>query len=238
MAATGTVAVSLDLRRDLTDDEGELVELTGPRSTAAGPKRDRCAHDGSGCPGRGWAALRGVNRYHLTGGPCAELVALDAARRRWVEEPVSMPSAEEPGRGPGRRRPVATSHDETGLPPLCTGTAPTWEHVRAPARHGHRTPARRVARTSGTSPFCTYPVGYHRDEAGPATRSESGELGPGVAEEPGLAEDGRLGAGAPGGPSASTRASSGGGGAGGEREDLPCEASAATRYHLAVRAVS
>jgi len=99
--------------QELTEDDQELVELarsTIDANTDAGP-------DGHGVHTMG-AAVRasdgrifvGVNLYHFTGGPCAELVALGAARAGGARELTTIVAFGNHGRGPvgpcGRDRQV------------------------------------------------------------------------------------------------------------------------------------
>lgn len=99
--------------RDLTDDERELVELA--RSTIeangdAGPDEDGMHTMGAAVRGVDGRAFPGVNLYHFTGGPCAELVALGAARAAGAREIATIVAVGNHGRGPvgpcGRDRQV------------------------------------------------------------------------------------------------------------------------------------
>lgn len=98
---------------ELTEAEWRLVELarsTIDANTDAGPDQDGvhtmgaavCAADGRMFPG--------VNLYHFTGGPCAELVALGAARAAGAREITTIVAVGNHGRGPvapcGRDRQV------------------------------------------------------------------------------------------------------------------------------------
>ena len=66
----------------------------------------------------------GVNVYHYTGGPCAELVALGAARAATVAEPMAIVAVGDEGRGViapcGRCRQIIAD-----LHPGCTVIVPT-----------------------------------------------------------------------------------------------------------------
>ncbi len=69
--------------RPLTPDETELVELarrTIDETTDAGPDEDGVHTMGAAVRAADGRTFVGVNLYHFTGGPCAELVALGAAR--------------------------------------------------------------------------------------------------------------------------------------------------------------
>lgn len=99
--------------RDLTDDEWQLVELarsTIDANTDAGPDEDGVHTMGAAvraCDGRMFAS---VNVYHFTGGPCAELVALGAARAGGARGITTIVAVGNHGRGPvgpcGRDRQV------------------------------------------------------------------------------------------------------------------------------------
>lgn len=69
--------------RPLTPDETELVELarrTIDETTDAGPDEDGIHTMGAAVRAADGRTFVGVNLYHFTGGPCAELVALGVAR--------------------------------------------------------------------------------------------------------------------------------------------------------------
>ncbi len=69
--------------RELTDDEWQLVELaraTIDANTDADPDQDGVHTMGAAVFAADGRMFSGVNLYHFTGGPCAELVALAAAR--------------------------------------------------------------------------------------------------------------------------------------------------------------
>jgi len=69
--------------RELTDDDWQLVELarsTIDANTDADPDQDGVHTMGAAVRAADGRMFSGVNRYHFTGGPCAELVALGAAR--------------------------------------------------------------------------------------------------------------------------------------------------------------
>lgn len=67
----------------LTDDERALIEAartTIDATTDAGPDEDGVHTMGAAVRASDGRVFTGVNVYHFTGGPCAELVALGAAR--------------------------------------------------------------------------------------------------------------------------------------------------------------
>lgn len=99
--------------RDLNEDERELVELA--RSTIeangdAGPDQDGVHTMGAAVRSAQGDAFAGVNLFHFTGGPCAELVALGAARAAGARAITSIVAVGNHGRGPvgpcGRDRQV------------------------------------------------------------------------------------------------------------------------------------
>lgn len=99
--------------RELTTTEWELVELaraTIDASTDAGPDQDGAHTMGAAVRSVDGTAFAGVNLYHFTGGPCAELVALGAARAGGARELSTIVAVGNHGRGPvgpcGRDRQV------------------------------------------------------------------------------------------------------------------------------------
>ena len=99
--------------RELTDDEWELVELarsTIDANTDAGPNEDGAHTMGAAVRGSDGRMFDGVNLYHFTGGPCAELVTLGAARAAGARKLTAIVAVGNHGRGPvgpcGRDRQV------------------------------------------------------------------------------------------------------------------------------------
>ena len=99
--------------RDLTEDELELVELarcTIDANTDAGPDEDGVHTMGAAVRASDGRTFAGVNLYHFTGGPCAELVALGTARAGGAREITTIVAVGNHGRGPagpcGRDRQV------------------------------------------------------------------------------------------------------------------------------------
>ncbi len=89
--------------RDLTDDERELVELarnTIDANTDAQPDEDGVHTMGAAVRASDGRMFAGVNLYHFTGGPCAELVALGAARAGGAREITTIVAVGNHGRGP------------------------------------------------------------------------------------------------------------------------------------------
>jgi cytidine deaminase len=99
--------------RDLTDDDVELVAAarsTVDAATDAGPDEDGVHTVGAAVRAADGRIFTGVNLYHFTGGPCAELVALGAARAGGARGLVTIVAVGNHGRGPmgpcGRDRQV------------------------------------------------------------------------------------------------------------------------------------
>lgn len=91
--------------RDLTDDERELVELarsTIDANTDAGPDQDGVHTMGAAVRAADGRMFAGVNLYHFTGGPCAELVALGAERGRHRPDAAGL-AVDDRGRHPALR---------------------------------------------------------------------------------------------------------------------------------------
>jgi len=87
---------------ELTDAEQQLVELARVTIEAATDAQQ----GGDGAHTMGSAVLdgsgslhAGVNFYHFTGGPCAELVALAAARTAGARDPQVIVAVGNEGRG-------------------------------------------------------------------------------------------------------------------------------------------
>ncbi|MDQ3156241.1 MAG: cytidine deaminase [Actinomycetota bacterium] len=96
-----------------TADEWELVDLaraTIDTTTDAGPDQDGVHTMGAAVRATDGRTFVGVNLYHFTGGPCAELVALGAARANGARELTTIVAVGNHGRGPvgpcGRDRQV------------------------------------------------------------------------------------------------------------------------------------
>ncbi len=99
--------------RELTEDEVELVDLarrTIDATTDAGPDEDGVHTMGAAVRAGDGRMFAGVNLYHFTGGPCAELVALGAARAGGAKAISHIVAVGNHGRGPvgpcGRDRQV------------------------------------------------------------------------------------------------------------------------------------
>ncbi|MBR7742924.1 cytidine deaminase [Phycicoccus sp. BSK3Z-2] len=103
--------------RELTADEVDLVEAarrTIDAATDAGPDEDGVHTMGCAVRTDDGRVVTGVNLYHFTGGPCAELVALGAARAAGARGVTHIVAVGNHGRGPvgpcGRDRQVLLDH--------------------------------------------------------------------------------------------------------------------------------
>lgn len=88
--------------RELTDDDWQLVELarvTIDANTDAGPGQDGVHTMGAAVRAADGGMFVAVNPYHFTGGPCAELVALGAARAAGARELTTIVAVGNHGRG-------------------------------------------------------------------------------------------------------------------------------------------
>lgn len=99
--------------RPLTSDEIELVDVarrTIESATDAGPGEDGIHTMGAAVRATDGRIFVGVNLYHFTGGPCAELVALGSARAGGATDVTHIVAVGNHGRGPigpcGRDRQV------------------------------------------------------------------------------------------------------------------------------------
>ncbi|MGH9066627.1 MAG: cytidine deaminase family protein [Acidimicrobiales bacterium] len=99
--------------RELTDEDEELVALakaTIDANTDAGPDEDGIHTMGAAVRAADGRMFPAVNVYHFTGGPCAELVALGAARAAGARDLTTIVAVGNHGRGPvspcGRDRQV------------------------------------------------------------------------------------------------------------------------------------
>lgn len=95
--------VLLASARDLTGADWELVGAAGSAidaSTDAGPGEDGAHTMGANVRASDGRIFCGVNVYHFTGGPCAGLVALGAARAGGARELTTIVAGGNHGRGP------------------------------------------------------------------------------------------------------------------------------------------
>lgn len=96
--------------RELTPDDVELIEFAR-RIVEANTDGDGGVHTmGAAVRGADGEMYGGINLYHFTGGPCAELVALGHARASGARELSTIVAVGNLGRGPvgpcGRDRQV------------------------------------------------------------------------------------------------------------------------------------
>jgi len=119
--------------RPVTPDETELVDLarrTIDETTDAGPDEDGVHTMGAAVRAADGRTFVGVNVYHFTGGPCAELVALGAARAGGAQEITHIVAVGNHSRGPigpcGRDRQVLLDYH-----PNMRVILPTREGVRS-----------------------------------------------------------------------------------------------------------
>lgn len=85
-----------------TAEDVELVELAREAidaNTDAGPDEDGAHTMGAAVREADGRTFAGVNLYHFTGGPCAELVALGAARAQGGREFTTIVAVGNHGRG-------------------------------------------------------------------------------------------------------------------------------------------
>ena len=116
-----------------TADDLELIELAREvidANTDAGPDEDGAHTMGAAVRAADGRMFAGVNLFHFTGGPCAELVALGAARTNGAREITTIVAVGNHGRGVvgpcGRDRQVLFDY-HPGIRVLL----PTAEGVRA-----------------------------------------------------------------------------------------------------------
>lgn len=89
--------------RELTAEDWELVELaraTIDNNTDAEPDQDGVHTVGAAVRAADGQIFPGVNPNHFTGGPCAELIALGAARVGGARELTTIVAVGNHGRGP------------------------------------------------------------------------------------------------------------------------------------------
>lgn len=91
----------LDLE-PLTEQDRALIELARSvidANTDAGPGADGAHTMGAAVRAADGRLFAGVNLYHFTGGPCAELVALGTARAQGAREITTIVAVGNHGRG-------------------------------------------------------------------------------------------------------------------------------------------
>ncbi len=117
--------------RELTHDEVELIAHARRIVDAHGDGDQDGRHTmGAAVRSADGSVYGGINLYHFTGGPCAELVALGHARASGARELTTIVAVGDGGRGPvgpcGRDRQVLLDH-HPGIRVLL----PTPEGVRS-----------------------------------------------------------------------------------------------------------
>ncbi|MFD7154525.1 cytidine deaminase family protein [Kribbella sp. NPDC059898] len=103
--------------RPLTDDDRELIELARRTVDANTDGPDGVYTMGAAVRGIDGRMYAGINLYHFTGGPCAELVALGRARADGARELTTIVAVGNEGRGVvgpcGRDRQVFVDYHPT-----------------------------------------------------------------------------------------------------------------------------
>ncbi|MET9268451.1 cytidine deaminase [Kribbella sp. NPDC003557] len=106
----------MDLR-PLTDDDRALIELARRTVDANTDGPDGVYTMGAAVRGVDGRMYAGINLYHFTGGPCAELVALGRARAEGARELTTIVAVGNEGRGVvgpcGRDRQVLVDYHPT-----------------------------------------------------------------------------------------------------------------------------
>lgn len=101
----------------LTDDDLELIELARRTVDANTDGPDGVYTMGAAVRGVDGRMYAGINLYHFTGGPCAELVALGRARAEGARELTTIVAVGNEGRGVvgpcGRDRQVLVDYHPT-----------------------------------------------------------------------------------------------------------------------------
>ncbi|MEV6269049.1 cytidine deaminase [Kribbella sp. NPDC051936] len=103
--------------RPLTDDDRELIELARRTVDANTDGPDGVHTMGAAVRGVDGRMYAGINLYHFTGGPCAELVALGRARAEGARELTTIVAVGNEGRGVvgpcGRDRQILVDYHPT-----------------------------------------------------------------------------------------------------------------------------
>jgi cytidine deaminase len=101
----------------LTEDDRELIELARRTVDANTDGPDGVYTMGAAVRGIDGRMYAGINLYHFTGGPCAELVALGRARAEGARELTTIVAVGNEGRGVvgpcGRDRQVLVDYHPT-----------------------------------------------------------------------------------------------------------------------------
>jgi cytidine deaminase len=83
----------------LTDDDHELIELARRTVDANTDGHDGVYTMGAAVRGADGRTYAGINLYHFTGGPCAELVALGRARAEGARDLTTIVAVGNENRG-------------------------------------------------------------------------------------------------------------------------------------------
>ncbi|MGW6195716.1 cytidine deaminase family protein [Kribbella sp. NPDC055110] len=101
----------------LSEDDRELIELARRTVDANTDGPDGVYTMGAAVRGADGRMYAGINLYHFTGGPCAELVALGRARAEGARELTTIVAVGNEGRGVvgpcGRDRQVLVDYHPT-----------------------------------------------------------------------------------------------------------------------------
>jgi hypothetical protein len=100
--------------RELTSEDQELIEFAR-QIVDANTDGEYGVHTmGAAVRGADGQMYGGINLYHFTGGPCAELVALGHARASGAREISTIVAVGNWGRGPGTSIQISLRHDSAG----------------------------------------------------------------------------------------------------------------------------
>src|SRR5690349_12107357 len=120
--------------RELTDEDLELVEYARGIVDANTDGEDGVHTMGAAVRGADGRMYGGINLFHFTGGPCAELVALGHARASGARELSTIVAVGNFGRGPvgpcGRDRQVLFDYHPAIRVILPTGTGISSVRIR------------------------------------------------------------------------------------------------------------
>jgi cytidine deaminase len=118
--------------RELTDDDRELIEYARQIVDANTDGVDGVHTVGAAVRAADGGMYGGINLYHFTGGPCAELVALGHARASGARQLTTIVAVGHFGRGPigpcGRDRQVLFDYhpDIRVILPTLAGAKSVW----------------------------------------------------------------------------------------------------------------
>lgn len=116
--------------RELTPDDRELIEFARQIVDDNTDGEDGVHTMGAAVRGEDGRMYGGINLYHFTGGPCAELVALGHARASGARELAAIVAVGNNGRGPvgpcGRDRQILFDYH-----PAIRVILPTEQGVRS-----------------------------------------------------------------------------------------------------------